>query len=176
MGFRYRKGGDMALCSDTTALVGIVLVLMLVLSSFLAGRAFRGRKAASSPVQPGSMWKLGFVAGTGKKYRLCFSYQVAFNGGEDDFGLVADYHCQAAGLAVSGERAGIGSVQPPERERTVRMQHNCSFSSTLDRCRQRAVFVLTTLGPFDNDTHVTAEGTIEVNPGTVLEKGEVFFS
>lgn len=166
----------MALCSDSTLLVGLVLVLLLALSSILAGRAFKGRKAASSPVLPESRWRLGFVAGARKKYRLCLSYQVAFKGSEDDFGLVVDYVCHASGLTVASERAGIGSVRPPERERTVRVQHNCSFSSTLDRCRQRAVFVLTTLGPFDHDTHVTAEGILEVNPETVLEKGEVFFA
>lgn len=133
------------------------------------------RPLALIEAREGSEWRLGLVARQDRKYRLCVRYEVTFHGAEDDFGLVADYRCATPQGEVS-ERAGVGHVVPPERDRYVGTSYKNSYSSTLGSCRQKATFVLATLGPFQHPAELTATGTVQVSAGTNLVRAEVFFS
>ncbi len=163
------------LCSDQLALVLIVLAVTLVLA-LIASRWMPGKPVASVGVETGSEWRLTFVPKPGRKHRLCLRFDIRFQGGEDEYGLVVEYTCMASGVILVRERAGIGNVQPPVRDRSIGSMSMSSFSSTLGMCRHRATIVLTGVGPFDEHTEVTAGGTVLLSEGARLEKCEVFFA
>lgn len=166
----------MQLCTDPEVAVLLGLAAILLISFIPAIRRAPGRPVASVEVKPGSEWRLGFLVRPGRKYRLFVRFDVAFQGGEDDFGLVVDYFCTAGGSPVSRERAGIGGIVPPHRDRSVGCMRMSSFTSTPRGCRHRATIDLTAAGPFEEGTEVVAGGTVEVSQGAVLSSCRVFFA
>lgn len=166
----------MLLCTDPEIVVLIGLAVTLALSYLLAGIRLPGRPVASVEVRPESEWRLGFLARPGRKYRLFVRFDVAFQGGEDEYGLVADYKCAAGGESLSSERAGVGNMVPPERDRFIGSRQMSSFTSTPGSCRHRATITLTTVGPFEENTEVTAGGIVVISAGAVLSSCLVFFA
>ena len=158
-------------------LLGITVIPMLVMLLL----KLRRRSLAGVSVHPGSRWRLGLVARPERKYKLCHRFHVQFDGPEDGFGLVADYMLTAGGEALVNERAGVGDVQPPERDRLITVQDMVSYgtSSLKDaeygHAMHKATIVLATVGPFPHHTELIAEGTILLNPGTRMASGSVFF-
>lgn len=149
-------------------MVPTVVVVMLKLRKV-------SRPLALAPAGDGSEWRLGIFARPDRKYRLCVRYDVRYEGAEDDFGLVVDYRCSSPSGEVR-ERAGVGHVVPPERDRYVGTSYRNSYSSMLGSCRQKATFILATLGPFPHPAELTATGTLHVSAGTTVVRAEVFFS
>ena len=166
----------MLLCTDHELIVLLSLAVMLLLSYLFAVRRSPGKPAASVEVKPDSEWRLGFLAMPGKKYRLFVRFDVAFQGGEDEYGLVVDYSCAAGGSVVSRERAGVGNIVPPERDRFIGIQRMSSFTSTPGSCRHRATVTLTRVGPFEESIEVTAGGSVVVSAGAVLSNCQVYFA
>ena len=124
----------MLLCTDPELVVLISLVVMLLAALLIVRWRLPGKPVASVEVRPGSEWRLGLQAGSGRRYRLLVRFDVAFQGGEDEYGLVVDYSCTAGGSMISRERAGTGNVVPPERDRFIGSQQMSSFSSTPGGC------------------------------------------
>jgi len=166
----------MLLCTDPELAVLLTLAVMLLLSYLLVVRRLPGRAVASVGVKADSEWRLGFPARPGRKYRLFVRFDLAFRGGEDEYGLVVDYQCTAGGSAVSRERAGVGSIVPPERDRFIGSQQMSSFTSTPGSCRHRATVALTSVGPFEEVTEVIAGGTVLLSRGAVLSNCTAYFA
>ena len=166
----------MLLCTDPELIVLISLVEMLLFSLLIVRWRLPGKPVASVEVRPDSEWRLGFQAGPGKRYRLLVRFDVAFQGGEDEYGLVVDYSCTSGGTVVSRERAGTGNTVPPERDRFIGSQQMSSFASTPDGCRHRATITLTAVGPFEESTEVIAGGTVIMSQGAVLSNCRVCFA
>ncbi len=166
----------MLLCTDPELMVLLSVAVMLLLSYLFAVRRSPGKPAASVEVKPDSEWRLGFLAVPRKKYRLFVRFDVSFQGGEDEYGLVVDYSCIAGGSMVFRERAGTGNIVPPERDRFIGSQQMSSFTSTPGSCRHRATITLTRVGPFEENTEVTAGGTVVISTGAVLSNCQVFFA
>lgn len=166
----------MMFCTDPELMVLITLAVMLLVTLLLVRWRLSGKPLASVDVKPDSEWRLGFQAEPGKRYRLLVRFDVAFQGGEDEYGLVVAYSCTAGGTIVSRERAGTGNVVPPERDRFIGSQQMSSFSSNPDGCRHRATIALTTAGPFEEGTEVIAGGTVLISQGAVLSNCRVFFA
>jgi hypothetical protein len=166
----------MLLCTEPELYVLLSLVVMLVVAYLLVGRRLPGKPVASVEVKPDSEWRLGFQAGPGRKYRLFVRFDAAFEGGEDEYGLVVDYSCTAGGSVVSRERAGTGNIVPPERDRFIGSQQMSSFTSTPGSCRHRATISLAAVGPFEEGTEVIAGGTVVMSQGAVLTYCRVFFA
>lgn len=166
----------MLLCTDPELVVLISLVVMLLAALLIVRWRLPGKPVASVEVRPGSEWRLGLQAGSGRRYRLLVRFDVAFQGGEDEYGLVVDYSCTAGGSMISRERAGTGNVVPPERDRFIGSQQMSSFSSTPGGCRHRATIVLTSVGPFEEGTEVITGGIIVLSQGAVLSNCRVFFA
>ena len=161
------------------AVLGTILITSLVAGLVIK---LRHRRLAAVDVHSGSRWKLGIVARPGRKYRLCHRFHVQFFGPEDGFGLVADYSLLAGGETLARERAGVGDIQPPERDRRITVQNNVTYGTNslkdaeYGHAMHRATIVLSTVGPFPHETELTAEGETLLNPGTRLASGEVFFA
>ena len=159
-------------------IIGSLLLPMLVFVLFM----FRRRPECRVDVFQGSRWSLGTVARPGRRYRLCHRFHVQFNGPEDGFGLVADYTLAAGGEILAKERAGVGTVQPPARDRFISVQTMVSYGTNslkdaeYGHAMHKATIVLATIGPFSRATELTAEGEILLNPGTRLASGEIFFA
>lgn len=166
----------MLLCTEPELTVLISVAVMLLLSYLFVAWRRPGRVAASVEVKPDSEWRLGFAAQPGKKYRLLVRYDVAFRGGEDEYGLVVDYFCTAAGSVVSRERAGVGRIVPPQRDRCIGSQQMSSFTATPGGCRHRATISLASVGPFEEATEVIAGGTVLLSQGSVLSDCKAFFA
>jgi len=166
------------MCDFSEPLVPVILSLSLIslVSLLVAGRYSFRKSVAATPVQPDSRWSLGFIPVPGRRYRLCLRFYMSFTGDEDDYGLVVDYKCTGPEGFHVQERAGIGNRQPPARDRFINRQHLSSFSSTLGNSHHRATIVLATLGPFREIGEITAEGTLLLSSGAILENGEIFFS
>ncbi len=120
-------------------------------------------------------WRLGMMARQGRRYRLCVRYEVAFQGIEDGFGLVADYRCVTP-LKEIREKAGVGSVVPPERDRYVGASYMNSYTGLMGGCRQKSTFVLAVLGPYEYPAELEATGVLHVSEGVTLVRAEVFFA
>lgn len=133
------------------------------------------RRLASVEAAEGQEWRLGVMAPQNRRLRLCVRYEVKYQGAEDDFGLVADYRCLTPQGEVR-ERAGVGHVTPPERDRFVGTSYSNSYSSVLGSSNQKATFILATLGPFPYSAELEATGTVHVSQGTTLVRAEVYFS
>ncbi|MFO7626175.1 MAG: hypothetical protein R6V62_02810 [Candidatus Fermentibacteraceae bacterium] len=166
----------MLLCTDPETIVLLSLVAMLLFTYLLVRSRLPGRPVAFVDVKPDSDWRLGFMAGPGRKYRLFVRFDVAFQGGEDEYGLVVDYSCTAGGSVVTRERAGTGSIVPPERDRFIGSLQMSSFTSTPGGCRHRATIALTAVGPFEESTEVIAGGTVVMAQGAVLSNCRAFFA
>jgi len=123
----------------------------------------------------GVEWHLGMMALQGRKYRLCVRYEVTFEGTEDDFGIVADYRCSTPQGEIR-ERAGVGSVVPPERDRYIGTSYSNSYTGVMGSSRQKSTFVLATLGPFEHPAELTATGTLHLSHGVTLVRAEVYFA
>lgn len=146
----------------------VVVPLLIILFRFR-------RPLASQEVSPDSTWRLGILPSAGRRYRLCLRYDIRHRGSEDRFGLVADYTLMRGGELLVREKAGVGDIQPPERDRRIGSQSLCSFSSTLGDSRSRATVVLAKVGPFDGSMEITAEGQLLTDQGSWLQKATVFF-
>jgi len=133
------------------------------------------RPLALVEAKEGSEWSLGLMAPQGRKRRLCVRYEVTYQGTEDDFGLIVDYRCRTPEGEIH-ERAGVGHVTSPEMDRFVGTSYSNSFTSMLGSCRQKATFILATLGPFPYPAELGATGTVHVSQGTTLVRAEVYFS
>lgn len=139
------------------------------------------RPLASLDVRPDSEWRLALVTRPGRKYKLCQRFHVQFDGSEEEFGLVADYTVTAAGEILVRERAGVGNVQPPVRDRLITLQKMVSYGTNslkdaeYGHSMHKATIVLTTVGPFDHRVELMASGKTMVNPGTRMASGRVFF-
>lgn len=164
------------LCGDQTLTVLLVVAGALSVTLAVVMAAVPRRRLASTEAVEGSEWRLGAVAAPRRKVRLCVRFRVGFRGEEDNFGLVADYHCDAAGVRKADERAGVGDRIPPERDRRITTSYDCGFTSTPAGSSQRATIVLAVLGPFDEITELVAGGVLTTDGETVLEQAEVFFS
>jgi hypothetical protein len=164
------------LCSDQTLTVLLAVAGILLVSLAVAMAAVPRRRLASIEAVEGSDWRLGVVVEHRRKVRLCVRYRVGFHGEEDNFGLVVDYHCDAAGEMAFAERAGVGDKVPPKRDRRIATSYNCGFTSTPAGSSQRATIVLAVLGPFDETTELVAGGVLTTDGDSVLEQAEVFFS
>ncbi|MFO7949318.1 MAG: hypothetical protein R6U36_03010 [Candidatus Fermentibacteraceae bacterium] len=142
----------------------------------------RSRPLAGVDVYPDSRWKLGIVARPGREYRLCLRFHVQFNGPEEGFGLVADYTLTAAGETLTRERAGVGDIQPPERDRCITVQNMVTYGTNslkdaeYGHAMRKATVVLATAGPFPHETELTAEGVTLLSQDTRLASGKVFFA
>lgn len=159
-------------------ILGALFLSMLVVLIY----RFLRRPDCSVDVFQGSRWKLGTIAHPGRKYKLCHRFHVQFNGPEEGFGLVADYRLSAGGEVLVNERAGVGTVQPPARDRFISVQTMVSYGTNslkdaeYGHAMHRATIVLAAIGPFSRATELTAEGEILLNSGARLASGEIFFA
>lgn len=158
-------------------LVGIIIAATAISTLVFVMLSLRkvSRPLALVEAREGVEWRLGVMAPENRKRRLCVRYEVKYNGVEDDFGLVVDYHCRTPEGEIR-ERAGVGHMTPPERDRFVGTSYGNSYSSVLGNCRQKATFILATLGPFPYSAELEAAGTVHVSQGTTLVRAEVYFS
>jgi len=160
---------------EVLVLIIIALTMVPTLTFvFLAMRRI-SHPLATTEAFEGSEWRLGAVVRQGRKCRLCMRYEVTFQGGEDNFGLVVDHACTTP-VGEVRERAGVGSVEPPARDRRIGTQYNVRFSSVMGGCRQKATFILATVGPFPGPAELDATGTVRVSGGAVLVSGMIFFA
>ncbi len=140
------------------------------------------RPIVSLDVRPDSEWRLALVTRPGRKYKLCHRFHIQFDGSEEEFGLVADYTMTAGGETLIRERAGVGSVQPPYRDRFITLQKMVSYGTNslkeaeYGHSMHKATIVLATVGPFDQRTELIAGGKIMLNPGTRMASGKVYFA
>ncbi len=159
---------------EAIILISIVATMVPTLAFVMVALRRVSSPLVSSAAGDGSEWRLTFLARQGRKYRLCMRYEVVFEGGEDDFGLVVDYRCTTPQGEIR-ERAGVGSVTPPERDRYVGSSYKNSYTGVMGNSRQKATFILATVGPFPGPAELVAEGVVHVSSGANLVNGTVYF-
>ena len=159
-------------------ILAIVFVSMVVTFALVRIHihAKTGRRVAEVEVHPGSEWSLAFITEPGRKYNLCLSFRIEHPGGEDDFGLIADYTCIMSGRTVISEKAAIGHTVPPEQVRRIGTQYNVSLTSVGGWTRYRATVVLCGTDQAEERAEIRASGRLTASSGVEIEKAVVFFS
>jgi hypothetical protein len=155
----------------TLALMGIVSLVVVLLI-----RRRIGRRIVEAEVNTDSEWSLGTVTEPGRKYNLCLKFRIEYPGGDESYGLVADYRFHAGSEVLITERAGIGDLISPDTDRRIGTQYNCDLTSVMGWNKYRATIVLCSVGPFDERFEISAAGRVVTSPKTSLKKCVIFIS
>ena len=164
---------------ENTLFIIIATLIFMGLMTFLVLFLIRkkiGHPVAEREVNTDSEWTLGTVTRPGRRYNLCFQFQIEYPGGEDDYQLIADYECLSGKHILLSERAGIGYLSSLGIDRLIMAQHNCSLTSVGGRSKYKATVVLCSVGPFDEAYEIRASGRIIAAPETMLKKGRIFLA
>lgn len=101
--------GDVISLEAILVIGSVLFVALLALALFaLLRRSDPSRAIASATVAPGAPIALRFAAPGSGPHRVWMRYEVAYDGGDDDYGIAAEIQIQTAhGLSVTAEqRAG----------------------------------------------------------------------
>jgi len=157
-------------------LVAIVMLVMFGVGFAIVAIVSPGKPLVSTDVEENTPWKLILRTIPERKQKLCLRFDIRYEGAEDNFGLVVDYRCEASGVVLVQERAGVGDFKTPERDREISVMHGSSFSSTWGKCKHRATIVLAKLEPFTAGVDLTAQGKLLLSKNVRLEEAQIYFA
>lgn len=164
---------------------GYVIPVLITVAAFMAVsfllvklfiRKKIGHRRAEQEIRLNSEWTIALIAEPKKKYNLCLEFQIEHPGGEDHFGIMADYSCCANNEPLVVEKACIGNLISSDNCRKIMSSYNVSLTSIGGFSKYRATVVLCSGGPFSNGVEVKATGKITALPGIELKRGVLFFS